>query len=71
VKTHTMISHDDTVVLVNGEPQPSFAVTRGEVVRLYLTNTANARMFNMGITGAALRRVGHSAAAASPWVTRR
>jgi FtsP/CotA-like multicopper oxidase with cupredoxin domain len=53
-----MMSHDGTVLLVNGEPQPSFVVTRGEVVRLYLTNTATSRVFNVAIIGAALRRVG-------------
>ena len=33
-------------------------MTRGEVVRLYLTNTANTRVFNVAITGATLKLVG-------------
>jgi FtsP/CotA-like multicopper oxidase with cupredoxin domain len=54
-----MISHYGTVALVNGEQRPSFAVPPGEVVRLYLTNTATTRVFNLAITGgAALRRLG-------------
>jgi FtsP/CotA-like multicopper oxidase with cupredoxin domain len=55
---HTMMRRYGTVLLVNGEIQPSFPVTRGEVIRLYLTNTATTRVVNMAITGAALSRVG-------------
>lgn len=33
-------------------------MARGEVVRLYLTNSANARVFNVAITGAVLKLVG-------------
>jgi FtsP/CotA-like multicopper oxidase with cupredoxin domain len=56
--TDTLVSHYRTVLLVNGETRPSFAVTRGEVARLYLTNTANTRVFHLAVTGATLRRVG-------------
>ena len=35
------------VLLVNGEPRLHAAVRRGEVVRFYLTNAANARTFNV------------------------
>ena len=31
---------------------------RGEVVRFYLTNTANTRVFNVGIAGARMKLVG-------------
>ena len=56
--THTMMGRFGTVLLINGETEPSFAVTRGEVVRLYLTNTANTRVFNVAITGATMKLVG-------------
>src|SRR5829696_5044979 len=53
--THTMMGRFGTILLVNGEQDPSFAVSRGEVVRLYLTNTA---VFNLAITGATLKLIG-------------
>ena len=46
------------VMLVNGEPSYRLAVKRGEVVRFYLTNAANARPFNLSINGARLKLVG-------------
>ena len=46
------------VLLVGGETEPSFAVQQGEVVRLYLTNTANTRVFNVALPGARLKLVG-------------
>jgi FtsP/CotA-like multicopper oxidase with cupredoxin domain len=46
------------VLLLNGEPDLSLGAKQGEVVRLYLTNTANTRVFNVGIPGARMKRVG-------------
>jgi FtsP/CotA-like multicopper oxidase with cupredoxin domain len=46
------------VLLLNGEPDLSLDALQGEVVRLYLTNTANTRVFNVGIPGARMKRVG-------------
>ena len=46
------------VMLVAGETAPSFAVRRDEVVRLYLTNTANTRVFNVALPGAPMKLVG-------------
>jgi FtsP/CotA-like multicopper oxidase with cupredoxin domain len=46
------------VMLVAGETAPSFAVRRDEVVRLYLTNTANTRVFNVALPGARMKLVG-------------
>ena len=46
------------VMLVAGETAPSFAVQQGEVVRLYLTNTANTRVFNVTLPGARMKLVG-------------
>ena len=56
--TYTMMGRFGTILLINGEQDASFAVTRGEVVRLYLTNTANTRVFNLAITGATLKLIG-------------
>jgi len=46
------------VMLVNGEPDYRLDVRRGEVVRFYLTNVANARMFNVSFPGARMKIVG-------------
>jgi FtsP/CotA-like multicopper oxidase with cupredoxin domain len=46
------------VMLVAGETAPSFDVQQGEVVRLYLTNTANTRVFNVALPGARMKLVG-------------
>jgi FtsP/CotA-like multicopper oxidase with cupredoxin domain len=54
----TAMGRFGNVLLVNGETDYALAASRGEVVRLYLTNTANARVFNLAIPGARLKRVG-------------
>ena len=46
------------VLLANGEPDLSLGARQGEVVRFYLTNTANTRVFNVGIPGARMKLVG-------------
>jgi FtsP/CotA-like multicopper oxidase with cupredoxin domain len=46
------------VMLVNGQTDFSMEARRGEVVRLYLTNTANVRPFNFSIPGARMKLVG-------------
>ena len=46
------------VLLVGGEPLASLTAKTGEVVRLYLTNTANTRVFNVTLPGARMRLVG-------------
>ena len=44
-------------LLVNGEPQYTLAVHRGEVVRFYLTNAASSRTFNVSFGGAPIKVV--------------
>jgi FtsP/CotA-like multicopper oxidase with cupredoxin domain len=46
------------VLLTNGEPELSLSAQAGEVVRLYLTNTANTRIFNVALPGARMKLVG-------------
>jgi FtsP/CotA-like multicopper oxidase with cupredoxin domain len=48
-------------MLVAGEPDLALEARRGEVVRLYLTNTANTRVFNVTLPGARLKLVGADA----------
>jgi FtsP/CotA-like multicopper oxidase with cupredoxin domain len=46
------------VMLLNGQTDYRLTAQRGEVVRLYLTNTANVRTFNFSIPGARMKWVG-------------
>src|ERR671920_128013 len=46
------------VMLVNGETRFSGEADVGEVVRLYLVNTANTRLFNFALRGARMKLVG-------------
>jgi FtsP/CotA-like multicopper oxidase with cupredoxin domain len=56
--THAAMGRFGNVLLVAGLTDPSYAVRRGEVVRLYLVNTANARVFNVTLPGARMKLVG-------------
>jgi FtsP/CotA-like multicopper oxidase with cupredoxin domain len=56
--SYTAMGRFGNVFLVNGEPDATFDVKRGEVVRFYFTDTANTRVFNVGIPGARVKRVG-------------
>src|SRR5215208_541181 len=46
------------LLLVNGETDLSLDARLGEVVRLYLTNTANTRTFKVALPGARMKPVG-------------
>jgi FtsP/CotA-like multicopper oxidase with cupredoxin domain len=46
------------VFLTSGDPELRLEVGAGEVVRLWLTNTANTRVFNVTLAGARLKLVG-------------
>src|SRR4051795_5751799 len=46
------------LLLVGGEPDLSLTAERGEVVRFYLTNTANTRVFKIALPGARMKLVG-------------
>jgi FtsP/CotA-like multicopper oxidase with cupredoxin domain len=56
--TYTAMGRFGNVFLVSGEPDYSFAAKAGEVVRLWLTNTANTRVFNVTLPGARMKLVG-------------
>jgi FtsP/CotA-like multicopper oxidase with cupredoxin domain len=45
-------------MLVNGEPEMTLSARRGEVIRFYITNTANTRVFNFAIRNARMKLVG-------------
>jgi FtsP/CotA-like multicopper oxidase with cupredoxin domain len=46
------------VLLVSGEPDLTLAARLGEVVRFYLTNTANTRVFRVALPDARIKLVG-------------
>jgi FtsP/CotA-like multicopper oxidase with cupredoxin domain len=56
--TFTAMSRFGNVMLVNGESRFSDEAAAGEVVRLYLVNTANTRIFNFALPGARMKLVG-------------
>lgn len=56
--THTAMGRFGNMLLVAGEPDLALTVSRGEVVRLYLTNTANTRVFKVRMPGALMKLVG-------------
>jgi FtsP/CotA-like multicopper oxidase with cupredoxin domain len=47
-----------TTLLVAGEPELTLNAKLGEVVRFYLTDTANTRVFRVGLNGAQMKLVG-------------
>jgi FtsP/CotA-like multicopper oxidase with cupredoxin domain len=56
--THSAMGRFGEILLIAGQTEPAFAARPGEVVRLYLTNTANTRVFNVAVPGAPMKRVG-------------
>jgi len=55
---YTAMGRFGNVLLINGETRFTGQARRGEVVRLYLVNTANTRIFNVAVTGAPAKLVG-------------
>jgi len=56
--THAAMGRFGNVLLVGGEPDLALTARLGEVVRLYLTNTANTRVFKVRLPGARMKLVG-------------
>ena len=59
--THVAMGRFGNVMLVAGEPDLALEAKRGEVVRFYLTNTANTRVFNVTLPSAQMKLVGADA----------
>jgi FtsP/CotA-like multicopper oxidase with cupredoxin domain len=59
--THVAMGRFGNVMLVAGKPDLPLEAKRGEVVRLYFTNTANTRVFNVALPGAQMKLVGADA----------
>jgi FtsP/CotA-like multicopper oxidase with cupredoxin domain len=56
--TYAAMGRFGDVLLVNGETDLSLEAKLGEVVRFYLTNTANTRVFKVALPGARMKLVG-------------
>lgn len=54
----TLMGRFGNVMLINGDDAYKLEVEKGEAVRLYVTNAANARPFNFAIEGARMKLVG-------------
>src|SRR4051794_3309363 len=54
----TAMGRFGNVLLINGETTFAATATAGEVVRLYLVNTANTRLFNFALRGARMKLIG-------------
>jgi FtsP/CotA-like multicopper oxidase with cupredoxin domain len=56
--TFTAMGRFGNVLLINGQTTFDGTAAVGEVVRLYLVNTANTRLFNFALLGAQMKQVG-------------
>jgi FtsP/CotA-like multicopper oxidase with cupredoxin domain len=56
--TYAAMGRFGNVLLIGGETDLSLGAQRGEVVRFYLTNTANTRVFKVALPGARMKLVG-------------
>jgi FtsP/CotA-like multicopper oxidase with cupredoxin domain len=55
--THALMGRFGNTMLVNGEPSYDLRVSAGEVVRFFLTNVSNTRVFNLSFPGARMKLV--------------
>lgn len=58
IADHALMGRYGNVLLANGSMQNILNLKQGEVVRFYLTNTANTRVFKLSIPGAKMKLVG-------------
>jgi FtsP/CotA-like multicopper oxidase with cupredoxin domain len=56
--THTAMGRYGNLLLISGEPELKLTAKTGEVLRLWLTDTANTRVFNVRLPGARMKLVG-------------
>lgn len=55
---HALMGRFGNMMLVNGTDTYRLSVKRGEVVRFYMTDVANTRVFNLSIPGVQMKLVG-------------
>lgn len=55
---HALMGRFGNIMLINGETNYELDARKGEVLRFYVTNSANVRPFNFSISGAKMKLVG-------------
>lgn len=55
---HTLMGRFGNIMLVNGERDYALTANKGDIVRFALVNTANTRVFKLGLPGAKMKLVG-------------
>ena len=55
--THTAMGRFGNVMFTSGKTDPQLEVRAGDIVRFFIVNTANTRIFNVSIPGAQMKRV--------------
>ncbi len=58
VANYALMGRYGNIFLINGEKDYKMSVTQGEVVRFYITNVANTRVFKLSIPKAKMKLVG-------------
>jgi FtsP/CotA-like multicopper oxidase with cupredoxin domain len=58
IADHTLMGRFGNTMLVNGETDYKLQLKKGEVIRFYVTNSANTRVFNLSIPKAKMKLVG-------------
>ncbi|MBT8174005.1 MAG: multicopper oxidase family protein [Nitrosopumilus sp.] len=61
VATHTLMGRFGNTMMINGDANYSLEVNQWDIVRFYLTNTANTRIFDFGIEQHKLKLVADDA----------
>lgn len=56
--THTLMGRYGDLILINGSDDFSLTLAKGEVVRLFITNTANTRTIKFALPGAKMKLIG-------------
>ena len=56
--THVAMGRYGNVMLTSGEPMLELSAAAGDIVRLFIVNTANTRIFNVKIPGCRMKLVG-------------
>jgi FtsP/CotA-like multicopper oxidase with cupredoxin domain len=56
--SYTAMGRFGNLLLIGGETDPVLTAQAGEVLRLWLTNTANTRVFNVRLPGARMKLIG-------------
>ncbi len=56
--SHSLMGHYGNTLLINGQTNFELNTHKGDVVRLYIVNSANARPFNFAVKGLKMKLVG-------------